>query len=81
MPADTTLKRAQTQLTGTEIIGEAARTLPFRDRIGDWIFPPKGVEQAPVSLSQRRVYILPYSYQRILQSCLRLKDNNVDPLL
>ena len=29
------------------------------DRIGDWIFPPKGVEVAPVTLSQRRVYILP----------------------
>lgn len=33
--------------------------LPLRDRIGDWIFPPKGTEQAPVTLSQRRVYILP----------------------
>ena len=54
MPADTALKRTQTQL-----IGEAAQPLPLRDRIGDWIFPPKGVEQAPVSLSQRRVYILP----------------------
>lgn len=59
MPADTTLKRAQTQLADTQLIGKAAQTLPLRDRIGDWIFPPKGVEQAPVSLSQRRVYILP----------------------
>lgn len=69
MPADTTLKRGQTQFTetqlagtqftGAQVVGETTRTLPLRDRIGDWIFPPKGVEQAPVSLSQRRVYILP----------------------
>lgn len=31
----------------------------LRDRIGDWIFPPKGPEDGPVTLSQRRVYILP----------------------
>jgi uncharacterized protein (DUF58 family) len=54
MPSDATLKSTQAQL-----IGEAAQPQPLRDRIGDWIFPPKGVEQAPVSLSQRRVYILP----------------------
>ncbi|NIO41208.1 MAG: DUF58 domain-containing protein, partial [Burkholderiales bacterium] len=54
MPTDATLKRAQAQL-----IGEAGQPLPLSDRIGDWIFPPKGVEKAPVALSQRRVYILP----------------------
>ncbi len=54
MPADATLKRTQAQL-----VGETGQALPLRDRIGDWIFPPKGVEQAPVALSQRRVYILP----------------------
>lgn len=31
----------------------------MRDRIGDWIFPPKGPEAGPVVLEQRRVYILP----------------------
>lgn len=35
--------------------------LPLRDRIGDWIFPPKGPEAGPVVLGQRRVYILPTS--------------------
>lgn len=30
-----------------------------RERIGDWIFPPKGPEIGPVTLGQRRVYILP----------------------
>ena len=59
MPADATLKRTQTQFTQAQLTGEAAQPLPLRDRIGDWIFPPKGVEQAPVSLSQRRIYILP----------------------
>ena len=33
----------------------------LRDRIGDWIFPPKGPEIGPVVLGQRRVYILPTS--------------------
>jgi uncharacterized protein (DUF58 family) len=33
--------------------------IPVRDRIGDWIFPPRGPEAGPVSLGQRRVYILP----------------------
>ena len=33
--------------------------LPIRDRIGDWIFPPRGPETGPVTLGQRRVYILP----------------------
>ena len=33
--------------------------LAIRDRISDWIFPPKGPETPPVKLSQRRVYILP----------------------
>jgi len=38
----------------------ALRTaLPIRDRIGDWIFPPRGPEAGPVVLGQRRVYILP----------------------
>lgn len=32
---------------------------PVRDRIGDWIFPPRGAEPGPVVLGQRRVYILP----------------------
>lgn len=54
MPADAILKRAQPQ-----VIRKSAQALPLRDRIGDWIFPPKGVEPAPVRLSQRRVYILP----------------------
>lgn len=31
----------------------------LRDRVGDWIFPPKGAEPGPVVLGQRRVYILP----------------------
>jgi uncharacterized protein (DUF58 family) len=31
----------------------------LRDRIGDWIFPPRGAEPGPVELTQRRVYILP----------------------
>ena len=35
--------------------------LAIRDRIGDWIFPPRGPEAGPVVLSQRRVYILPTS--------------------
>lgn len=30
-----------------------------RERIGDWIFPPKGPEAGPIVLGQRRVYILP----------------------
>ncbi|HEX7812014.1 MAG TPA: DUF58 domain-containing protein [Burkholderiales bacterium] len=34
-------------------------TPPIRDRIGDWIFPPRGPEAGPVVLGQRRVYILP----------------------
>lgn len=38
-----------------------AYRLPLRDRIGDWIFPPKGPEAGPVVLGQRRVYILPTS--------------------
>jgi uncharacterized protein (DUF58 family) len=36
-----------------------ATRLSIRDRIGDWIFPPKGSEIGPVVLGQRRVYILP----------------------
>ena len=31
----------------------------LRERVGDWIFPPKGPEAGPVTLGQRRVYILP----------------------
>ena len=31
----------------------------LRERVGDWIFPPKGPETGPVVLGQRRVYILP----------------------
>jgi uncharacterized protein (DUF58 family) len=39
---------------------QAAPSAPsLRDRVGDWIFPPRGAERAPVVLSQRRVYILP----------------------
>jgi uncharacterized protein (DUF58 family) len=38
---------------------ERPARLPVRDRIGDWIFPPKGPETGPVVLEQRRVYILP----------------------
>ncbi len=38
-----------------------ASPLPMRDRIGDWIFPPRGPEAGPVVLGQRRVYILPTS--------------------
>jgi uncharacterized protein (DUF58 family) len=38
----------------------SARPAPsLRDRIGDWIFRPRGAEPAPVVLSQRRVYIVP----------------------
>jgi uncharacterized protein (DUF58 family) len=33
--------------------------MSLRDRIGDWIFPPRGPETGPVELTQRRVYILP----------------------
>ena len=33
--------------------------LSLRERVGDWIFPPKGPETGPVVLGQRRVYILP----------------------
>ncbi len=36
-----------------------ASRIPIRDRVGDWIFPPKGPETGPVVLGQRRVYILP----------------------
>ncbi|MEO8165388.1 MAG: DUF58 domain-containing protein [Betaproteobacteria bacterium] len=35
------------------------KTQSLRDRVGDWIFPPKGTEGGPVVLGQRRVYILP----------------------
>jgi len=38
-----------------------APRLSIRDRIGDWIFPPRGPEAGPVVLGQRRVYILPTS--------------------
>ena len=31
----------------------------LRDRVSDWIFPPKGPEISPIVLGQRRVYILP----------------------
>lgn len=54
MPADATLKRAQ-----PHVIRKTRRSQSLRDRIGDWIFPPKGAESAPVTLTQRRVYILP----------------------
>lgn len=33
--------------------------LALRERIGDWISPPRGPESGPVELTQRRVYILP----------------------
>jgi len=50
-----------------DAVGSASRELSpvpgvrfsLRDRIGDWIFPPKGPEAGPVVLGQRRVYILP----------------------
>jgi uncharacterized protein (DUF58 family) len=37
----------------------ASRPPSLRERIGDWIFTPKGPESGPVVLGQRRVYILP----------------------
>jgi uncharacterized protein (DUF58 family) len=48
-------------LTGTPL---PSRSQPvpnpsLRERMGDWIFPPKGPETGPVTLGQRRVYILP----------------------
>ncbi|MEX0959471.1 MAG: DUF58 domain-containing protein [Burkholderiales bacterium] len=49
----------------TGSLGSALGLLPrwpsfgIRDRIGDWIFPPKGPESGAVQLTQRRVYILP----------------------
>jgi uncharacterized protein (DUF58 family) len=54
MSTDATLVR-----TGTTARKERLAGIPIRDRVGDWIFPPNGPENAPVSLSQRRVYILP----------------------
>ena len=41
------------------VTADRAVRLPVRDRIGDWIFPPKGPEAGPVVLEQRRVYIMP----------------------
>jgi uncharacterized protein (DUF58 family) len=54
MSTDATLVRTGTSARKRRFAGK-----PIRDRVGDWIFPPKGPETAPVSLSQRRVYILP----------------------
>ncbi len=34
-------------------------TTPVRQRIADWIFRPQAPEQAPVILTQRRIFILP----------------------
>jgi len=53
--------------TGPDASIEPSRPLRFptatppslRERVGDWIFPPKGPEAGPVVLGQRRVYILP----------------------
>ena len=48
----------QAQLTATP--SRTANASPsLRERVGDWIFPPKGPENGPVVLGQRRVYILP----------------------
>jgi uncharacterized protein (DUF58 family) len=44
---------------GRNATPSARASVSLRDRIGDWIFPPKGAEPEPVVLSQRRVYILP----------------------
>ncbi len=54
MSTDATLPR-----TGTTAKKRRFAGFSIRDRVGDWIFPPNGPENAPVSLSQRRVYILP----------------------
>ena len=54
MSTDATLVRNGTTAKLRRFAG-----IPIRDRVGDWIFPPNGPENAPVSLSQRRVYILP----------------------
>ena len=54
MPTNATLTRR-----GTHSSDRRLPRIAIRDRIGDWIFPPKGPEKAPVTLSQRRVYILP----------------------
>jgi len=59
------VKRKAVAGTWFGVLGFASRLaprasrLPLRDRIGDWIFPPKGPEAGPVVLGQRRVYILP----------------------
>ena len=53
--------------SGRDALIETSRTARFptlpprslRERVGDWIFPPKGPEIGPVALGQRRVYILP----------------------
>ena len=54
MSTDATLIR-----TGTTAKKKRFAGFSVRDRVGDWIFPPNGPENAPVALSQRRVYILP----------------------
>ncbi len=54
MPTDATL-----ELRGRHAHRRRLPRLAIRDRIADWIFPPKGPEGPPVKLSQRRVYILP----------------------
>ncbi len=56
MSTDTTLPRTRLSLRRRR-----SPRIPIRDRVGDWIFPPKGPESGPVTLTQRRVYILPTS--------------------
>jgi uncharacterized protein (DUF58 family) len=47
-------------LLSLRAVASAGGSAPLlRDRIGDWIFPPRGPEAGPVELTQRRVYILP----------------------
>jgi uncharacterized protein (DUF58 family) len=51
-------RNASIQLSSTSRFPSVASPSP-RERVGDWIFPPKGPEIGPVVLGQRRVYILP----------------------
>jgi uncharacterized protein (DUF58 family) len=53
-------RNASIQLSSTSRFPPVASP-SLRERIGDWIFPPKGPEIGPVVLGQRRVYILPTS--------------------
>jgi uncharacterized protein (DUF58 family) len=51
-------RNASIELSSTSRVPPVASP-SLRERIGDWIFPPKGPEIGPVVLGQRRVYILP----------------------